>query len=160
MLADNLPAGGFADPQRIEVGATADCTLEVTAAYVDAFAVWSADDNPLHLDEAVGRQQGFPGRVAHGMVALGMLSRLIGTRLPGPGALWIGQETQFVAPIIVGDRLQARVTVLSVSRAARVVELSTEVVKSDSGTTVLRGKARVRIPQRPVLAAPNGTAAQ
>ena len=94
------------------------------------------------------RDCGFPGRVAHGMLALSTISRLIGTELPGPGSLWVAQDVQFAVPALVGDRLQASVTVQSISRATQLVVLATEVVKAGSGAVVLRGTAKVRIPER------------
>src|SRR5208282_857843 len=124
---------------RVQVGTSASCTLEVTEELVDTFACLSQDTNPLHLDAETARACGFPGRVAHGMLALSAISRLIGTRLPGPGSLWLSQEVQFAAPVLVGDRLEARVTVQTVSRAAQAVALATLVVNSQTGTVVLRG---------------------
>jgi acyl dehydratase len=138
----------FADIENLQSGDTAACELEVTAEHLEAFARLSLDCNPLHMDDAVAQEYGFPSRVVHGMVALAAISRLIGTQLPGPGSLWIAQDVQFAVPVLVGDRLEAQVTVQNVSRATQVVTLATEVVKSGSGAVVLRGTAKVRIPQR------------
>ena len=131
---------------QLTVGATAACELQVTRQCVDAFAAWSEDNNPLHMDDAFARECGFEGRVAHGMVALGAISRLIGTQLPGPGALWMSQQVDFVSPVLIGDCLVARVTITQRSQAARVVVLATEVAHKQSGVVVLRGAAKVRIP--------------
>jgi len=142
-----------ADLANVQVGDTAECELEVTPSYIDAFADWSHDDNPLHMDDSVAGEYGFPGRVAHGMVAMGMLSRLIGTRLPGPGALWIGQEAHFVTAIAAGDRLRARVTVQSVSRAAQVVVSGHRGRQAGLGR---RGAPRHRPCSHPAAIAENG----
>ena len=109
----------------IKVGDTASCEVTIDAQTVDTFASLSHDDNSLHMDDTFARERGFPGRVAHGMLALSTISRLIGTQLPGPGSLWISQELQFTTPVFIGERIEARVTVQSVSQAAQVVVLQT-----------------------------------
>lgn len=136
-----------ADLDRIAVGDTASCELAATAEAVAAVAALTGDDNPLHMEAGFAAGCGFLGRVAHGLLTLGAVSRLIGTQLPGPGSLWMSQTVDFVAPVHVGERLDVRVTVQMVSRAARVVVLATEATKVGSGEKVLRGTARVRIPQ-------------
>jgi acyl dehydratase len=139
----------WADITRIQVGDSASCEMTVTEKHVDAFARLSLDDNPLHMDDNVAHEYGFPRRVAHGLLALSAISRLIGTQLPGPGALWLSQDVQFAAPVLVGDKLEARVTVQQISVAAQAVVLRTEAANLDSGAVVLRGTARVRIIPRP-----------
>src|ERR1700730_17095742 len=94
----------WADINTIENGATASCQLVVTEQDIETFAKMSQDDNPLHMDAGAAQAFGFPNRVAHGMLALAAISRLIGTRLPGPGSLWLSQQLQFVAPVFAGDR--------------------------------------------------------
>jgi 3-hydroxybutyryl-CoA dehydratase len=136
----------WADVSKLKIGDTASCDLVVYERSLAAFAELSGDDNPLHMNENVARNLGFPRRVAHGMLALSAISRLIGTQLPGPGSLWVSQELKFPAPALVGDALLARVTVERVSLAAGLVKLQTEVRKRDSDTIVLSGTATVRIP--------------
>jgi 3-hydroxybutyryl-CoA dehydratase len=136
----------WADISRLKIGDTAACDFVVEERGVAAFAELSGDDNPLHMDEKVAQNLGFPRRVAHGMLALSAISRLIGTQLPGPGSLWISQELKFPAPVLVGDALVAQVTVEQVSLAAGLVKLRTEVRKTISNTIVLSGTATVRIP--------------
>lgn len=138
----------WADINKLAVGDTASCELVVTEQHVEAFAGLSEDTNPLHMDTSVAREYGFPRRVAHGMLALGAISRLVGTRLPGPGALWLSQEVQFAAPVLVGDHLKAQVTVQQISKAAQIVVLRTEVVNTDTGAVALLGSAKVKILQR------------
>ncbi|MFL5733356.1 MAG: MaoC family dehydratase [Chloroflexia bacterium] len=138
----------WADVDKIQVGDTASCVMTVTAEQVDTFARLSLDDNMIHMDDAAGRAAGFPGRIAHGMLALSAISRLIGTQLPGHGSLWMSQDVQFAAPVLIGDRVEARVTVEQVSRAAQAVVLRTEAMNPDTGAVILRGTARVRVPPR------------
>jgi 3-oxoacyl-[acyl-carrier protein] reductase len=132
----------------IRVGDSASCELMVTPEVIEAFVAFSGDDNDLHVNADFARAQGFADRVAHGMIALSMISRLIGTRLPGDGALWLSQELQFVEAVVPGDHLRATVVVEKYSAAAGSVILRTEVVKIDPERVVLRGRAGVRMAGR------------
>ncbi len=143
-----MPLSVEADFSRIQLGDTASCEMTVTEEQVDAFARLSLDDNPLHMDDSAAHEYGFPRRVAHGMLALSAISRLIGTALPGPGALWLSQDVQFATPVFVGDTLEATVTVQQLSAGARVVVLATEARNLSTGGMVLRGTAKVRVPPR------------
>lgn len=134
------------DLSDLQIGTSASCTLTVTEREVDAFARLSFDDNELHMNPEFAVECGFPGRVAHGMIALAMISRLIGTQLPGHGSLWMSQETHFTEPVMLGDRLEARVTVEKISWAAAVIQLHTEVLNVETQQPVLRGTGKVRIP--------------
>lgn len=143
-----MSSADWADFSKIQVGDTASCEVTVTEEDVDTFARLSLDDNSLHMDEAVAQSYGFQRRVAHGMLALSAISRLIGTQLPGHGSLWLSQDLQFATPVFVGDTFEARVTVQQLSAAAQVVVLSTEATNLTTGSPVLRGTAKVRIPSR------------
>ena len=134
-----------ADIENIHVGDSASCDVLISDRRVDEFAMFFQDTNPLHMDAEVAREYGFVGRVAHGLFSLGAISQLIGTKLPGPGSLWVSQELQFVAPVLMGDCITARVTVEQLSRAAGLVVLRTEVVNAESGKVVMRGVAKVKI---------------
>ena len=140
-----MPLALWADFSKIQVGDTASCEVTVTEEDVDAFARLSQDDNALHMDDSVAREYGFPRRVAHGMLALSAISRLIGTQLPGHGALWLSQDVQFTTPVFVGDTFEAKVTVQQLSMGAQVVVLSTEARNLTTGGVVLRGTAKVRV---------------
>jgi acyl dehydratase len=137
----------LANIDTIEVGDHASCRMTVTESLVDAFADVCLDDNSLHMDNGFAQTLGFRGRVAHGLVALSAISRLIGTQLPGHGSLWVSQDIQFVAPVFIGDTLEVRVTVEKVSAAARLVELAVVAIHCDTRDILVRGRARVRVPR-------------
>jgi acyl dehydratase len=135
------------DIASIQVGAVATCDLTLTEEDVITFARLSHDTNPLHIDADAARELGFERPVAHGLLSLGAISRLIGTELPGPGALWVSQDVQFLTPVLVGDLLTARVEVTQVSRAAGIVVLRTEVLNHNSKARALVGTAKVKVLQ-------------
>jgi acyl dehydratase len=135
------------DISAIQVGCVATCAFTLTEEDVISFARLSQDTNPLHIDPVAAREFGFPRPVAHGLLTLGGISRLIGTELPGPGALWVSQDVQFLTPVLVGDQLSARVEVMKVSKAAGIVVLRTEVLNRNSNTRALIGTAKVKVLQ-------------
>lgn len=113
----------------------------ISAADVDAFAAASGDDNPLHMDDAYARSQGFRGRVVHGMLLGAWLSRMLGTLFPGPGVLWLAQSIRFARAVYVGDTVEVVVRVTHKSEALRALVLDTTVIGPE-GQAVLSGEAR------------------
>jgi acyl dehydratase len=107
---------------------------------VAAFARLSGDENPIHLDDGVARQAGFPGTIVHGALVMGLFSRLLGTRLPGPGTIYLGQEVRFMKPVLPGVVVTAHVEVLTVREDKPVIVLRTW---AEAGDTVMDGTATV-----------------
>ena len=131
----------------ISVGQSEVLTRTVSDADVVAFAAVTGDDNPVHLDEAFASATQFGGRIAHGMLSAGYISAVIGTRLPGPGAIYVGQTLRFKRPVRIGDTVSTRVEVIRIDEDRRRVELST--VCTVNGKTVLEGEAEVMVARRP-----------
>ena len=130
----------------LEVGMTEEIVRTVTEAQVLQFADASTDHNPLHVDEAYARSTAFRGRIAHGLLPASFVSAVVGTRLPGAGALYLEQTLSFHRPTRIGDTVTARVRVKSVDRdTARVVLETTALV---NGEIALKGEAVVRVPRR------------
>ena len=128
-------------------GQSAELTRVATAAVVEAFAELSGDTNPLHLDEAYARTTSFGQRIAHGMLAAAYISAVLGTKLPGPGAIYLSQNLRFRRPIRLGDPVTARVTVKALDARRGHATLST--VCDVNGKTAVDGEAIVMVPRRP-----------
>jgi len=128
----------------IAVGDETRLTRRFTAEAVDAFARVSGDDNPLHVDEAFAAKTRFGKRVAHGMLSAAYLSSIIGTRLPGAGALWFQQEFDFLVPVLVDDEVEFVVTIAHKSEATRTLVIGV-VGTNQHGTLVLKGQGRVMV---------------
>ena len=79
----------------LEVGQSAELTRTVQDGDLTTFAAVTGDDNPLHLDEAYAAATPFKGRIAHGMLSAGYISAVLGTKLPGPGAIYVSQSLSF-----------------------------------------------------------------
>ncbi|QKJ65421.1 MaoC family dehydratase [Deefgea piscis] len=131
---------------QIAVGDSDEFRKTLTETDVVLFAGLSGDNNPMHIDEEFASQTPFAGRIAHGMLTASLISTVIGTKLPGPGCIYMGQNLRFVKPVRIGDTVTARVTVLEVLLDKQRVKLLTECwVK---GEVVLTGDALVWVPDQ------------
>ncbi|MDQ2861428.1 MAG: MaoC family dehydratase [Pseudomonadota bacterium] len=130
----------------LAVGQAAELTRTVAAADLDAFAAITGDDNPLHLDEVYAATTPFKGRIAHGMLAAGYISAVIGVKLPGPGAIYISQTLRFRRPVRIGDAVTARVEITALDQTRSRATLAT--VCRVNGKVVVEGEAEVMVPRR------------
>ena len=118
----------------------------VKSSDVVGFAEITGDRNPIHLSEHFAAKTPFKGRIAHGLYTAGLISAVIGTRLPGPGAIYISQTLRFLAPVKIGDTVDATVEVVDLNEQRQRATLSCQC---KVGTTlVLEGEAIVKVPRR------------
>jgi 3-hydroxybutyryl-CoA dehydratase len=130
----------------LKVGMRATYVKTVTEFDVIAFAGLSGDKNPIHLDEAYARKTRFGGRIAHGMLSAALLSAVLGTRLPGPGAVYMSQTLFFRAPVRLGAEVTASVEIVELIPAKSRVRLACAcTVGAD---TVIDGEALMFVPKR------------
>ncbi len=130
--------------ETIQVGDEAEISRVVSAADVDTFARLTGDTNPLHVDESFAAQTSFKQPVVHGMLTASFISTIIGTVLPGAGALWFEQHIKFLAPVRVGEQIRVWVRVNHKSVAQRVIVLET-VVFGEDGRRVIEGEGKVKV---------------
>ena len=130
----------------LSLGQSAEISHLVTDADVRAFADVSGDNNPVHLDEAYAAGTPFKTRIAHGMLSAGYISAMLGTRLPGPGAIYISQSMNFKRPVRIGDEVITRATVTAIDAERARVTLAT--VCEVAGKPVLEGEAVVMVARR------------
>ena len=130
----------------LELGMSASASRTVSEADILMFAGVSGDTNPVHLDQEFAASTMFGGRIAHGMLSAGLISAVFGTRLPGPGSIYLSQTLKFKAPVKIGDTVVARVTVKELKTEKRRAVFST--VCSVGSTVVLEGEAELLIPAR------------
>jgi 3-hydroxybutyryl-CoA dehydratase len=129
------------------VGQSAELVRVVGTADIEAFAAVSGDDNPVHLDDAYAATTAFGERIAHGMLSASYISAILGTKLPGPGAIYLSQTLRFRRPVKVGDQVTARATIAALDEAKGRVTF--ETVCEVGGKAVLEGEAVVIAPRRP-----------
>jgi 3-hydroxybutyryl-CoA dehydratase len=130
----------------LRLGQSAVFAKTVTEADIVLFAGVTGDQNPVHLNEDFAAGTVFKGRVAHGMLSVGFISAAIGTRLPGPGCIYLSQTLRFRAPVRAGDTVTARVTVSEIMLERKRAVLQT--VCSVRDTVVIEGEATVLVPSR------------
>ena len=130
----------------IKIGDEAQLTRTLQKEDIDLFAVLSGDANPTHVDDEFARTDSFHRVVAHGMWGGALISAVLGTELPGPGAVYVSQSLKFRAPVRVGDTVQVRATVKEIIAAKGRVIL--ETVCSVGDTVVLEGEAHVLVGSR------------
>jgi len=131
----------------LSVGMTSIFAKTVTEADIVMFAGVSGDTNPVHINQLFAEGTMFKGRIAHGMLAASFISTVVGTRLPGPGCIYINQSLRFRAPVKAGDTVVARATVKEILPERRWVVLTT--VCSVGETVVIDGEATMMVANRP-----------
>ena len=129
----------------IAIGDSAGIERTLTQQDIQLFAILSGDVNPQHVDPAFAASSRFQGVVAHGMWSGALISAVLGTRLPGPGTIYLDQALHFRAPVRIGDRLAITVSVTGKDPASRRVTLACTCTNQD-GTTVIDGEAQVIAP--------------
>jgi len=131
----------------LSVGMTETHSKTVKSSDVVGFAEITGDRNPIHLSEHFAAKTPFKGRIAHGLYTAGLISAVIGTRLPGPGAIYISQTLKFLAPVKIGDTVDATVEVVELIEPRQRARLACRCKVGK--TLVLEGEAIVKIPPRP-----------
>jgi len=144
-MIQSHPSGGYI-LEELSVGMTAEKLVTVTEERISQFAEASDDFNPVHMDEAFAARTAYRGRIAHGLLSASFGSAVVGTILPGAGAIYLGQTLNFHKPVRIGDVALARVTVAMIDEAAARVVLRCEI--EVDGALVMDGEATVRVPRR------------
>lgn len=132
----------------IEVGDQGTYSRTVTERDIVLFGETSGDVNPVHFDQAYAAKTIFKGRIAHGLWSAGLISTCIGTVMPGPGSIYLGQTLEFKLPARFGDILTAVVTVSEKIDAKKLLIIDC-VVSNQNGEVVVSGEARVMPPRKP-----------
>lgn len=115
----------------IEVGQRARMRKTITEADVVLFACVTGDANPLHTDEMTARDSRFGRRIAHGMLAAGLISAVLGMQMPGPGTIYLKQTLNFMNPIYINDTVTTQVEVTSVREDKPIATLRTWITNQD-----------------------------
>ncbi|WP_431302372.1 MaoC family dehydratase [Sediminicoccus sp. BL-A-41-H5] len=130
----------------LSVGQSASFGKTITEADILLFAGVSGDTNPVHINAEVAAASMFKERIAHGMLSASLISTVLGTRLPGAGTIYLGQNLKFRAPVKIGETVTATVTVTALDAVKKRVTLST--VCTVAGKPVIDGEATVMVPSR------------
>ena len=129
-----------------EIGQNANFDFHVTSDVIDKFAEFSGDYNQLHMSDDFSKNSGYGKRVAHGMIGMSLVSRLIGMYLPGEGSLWTDHSIKFTAPVRIDDKLNIMGTVTSFNKLRMILKLDVKITNQNN-QPVLIGSFTVQIPE-------------
>ena len=118
------------------VGEQASLSKTVTDSDVATFAELIGDHNPIHTDDEYARNSRFGRRVAHGIFTGGLISAVLGNHLPGPGAIYLSQQLEFLAPVFIGDTITAVVEVTSWRPEKRIITFKTDAYNQEEKQVV------------------------
>lgn len=129
---------------KLKIGDKAILSKAFVEKEVELFAEISTDDNPIHLDQKYAVGTVFGQRIVHGLLVSSLFSGLIGGKLPGHGAVYLGQSLSFKAPVYINEDVEVSVEVIKVREDKPIITLRTLCVKSD-GTVAIEGEAVVKV---------------
>ena len=132
--------------EHFQIGQSASFTKTVTESDVTTFAGLIGDFNPIHVDAEYARKSRFGRRVAHGMFTGGLISAVLGNKLPGPGSIYLSQQIEFLAPVFIGDTITATVEVTSWRQDKRILTLKTDCYNQER-KQVVTGQAVLLVDQ-------------
>lgn len=130
----------------LRVGQKASFGKTITESDIVLFAAVTGDTNPMHLNAEYAKDTIFGERIAHGMLAAGLITKVLGTQLPGPGTIYLSQSLKFRAPVRIGQTVTATVEVVALHPERHRATLRTVCVVE--GEPVLEGEAYVSVPAR------------
>ncbi|MBN8925332.1 MAG: MaoC family dehydratase [Rhodospirillales bacterium] len=130
----------------LTIGQSASLAKTITDADILMYSAVSLDTNPVHINAEAAAQSIFGERIAHGMLSAGLISALLGTRLPGPGTLYLKQSLRFAAPVRIGDTVTATVEITALTPEKKRATLRTVCMVKE--TVVIEGEAYVQVPSR------------
>ncbi len=133
----------------INVGDSASLVRTLSMEDIQLFAVMSGDVNPAHVDEEYARSEMFQKIIGHGMWGGALISTVLGTKLPGPGTIYLGQTLRFRRPVGIGDTITTSVTAVSKNEEKYRITFECRCVNQE-GEAVIKGTAEVIAPREKV----------
>ena len=130
----------------LSVGMSASYAKTITETDIVLFAGISGDVNPVHLNQEFASDTMFEGRIAHGMLTASFISTVLGTKLPGPGCIYLRQDLRFLAPVQPGDTVHAQITITEIDAERKRVYAHTVCRVGD--VLVVEGDATLFVPER------------
>ena len=124
----------------LKIGDSAQISKTITEKDITEFAKVNGDFNPVHLDQAYAEKTIFKGRIAHGLLSVGLLSNVLGNILPGQGTIYLSQEVKFLVPVKIGDTITAKVEVMELNPEKNRAKFRTTCVNQE-GQIVVDGTA-------------------
>jgi 3-hydroxybutyryl-CoA dehydratase len=130
----------------LKIGMTATYSQTITDVDIKSFAEISGDNNPVHLDGEFAAESQFGTRIAHGFLSASFFSALFGTKIPGPGCVYVSQNLKFLRPVYLNDTVTATVTIKKIDKDKRRVFFDTFCTIKNK--KVISGEAELYLPSR------------
>ena len=128
----------------LSIGMSAKSVHKITDEKIRAFAAVSGDNNPIHLDDEFAKNSPFKKRIAHGALVSSFFSSLFATELPGPGSIYVSQNTKFRKPVFINDKVEAVIEITDIDLDRKRVYFKTYCLVGN--TEVLNGTAEIYLP--------------
>jgi 3-hydroxybutyryl-CoA dehydratase len=135
-------------PVMLKVGMVESYEQTITDADIKSFAGISGDNNPVHMSDEYAESSRFKKRIAHGLLSASFFSALFGTKIPGPGCVYVSQNLNFRRPVYIGDTVKATVEIVKVDEAKSRVFFKT--ICTVRGRVVITGEAEILVPESTV----------
>ena len=130
--------------EELQIGMSDSTTKVITEQDILTFAELSTDKNPLHIDPVAASKGMFGKQIAHGMLVASLISAVLGTKMPGEGSVYLGQELKFKRPVFIGDTIEAKAEVIELREEKHIVILKTTCTNQD-GVVVIDGFATILV---------------
>ena len=130
------------DYRDLKIGMQDSITKTITETDIILYSGISLDINPVHINENYAAETFFKKRIAHGMLSAGLISAVLGTKLPGEGSIYLEQSLKFVKPVFINDTITASTEVIELNNEKNIVVLST-ICKNQKDEIVLEGQAKI-----------------
>ena len=127
----------------LKIGQEANYEKKILEKDIMDFSSITGDCNPVHIDEKFAKHTFFKKRIAHGFLSASLISTVIATKLPGPGSVYLNQTLKFLAPVFIGDLVNAKVKVSEINLEKNRINLLTECFISDK--RILTGNAEILV---------------
>jgi len=126
------------------IGQSEEYIKKFTEEDVELYAKITGDYNYVHMDEEKAKKSFFKGRIVHGQLVGGMISALLGTKLPGGGNIYLKQSFEFLKPVRIGDHIKAKVIITEIDEKKKILVLDTFCI-NEQEEIVLKGQAKVLV---------------
>jgi len=127
---------------KYSIGMKASISKTITEADIILFSGISMDINSVHLNEEYAKNTIFNKRIAHGILVAGLISAVLGTKLPGEGSIYLGQTLEFLKPVYIGDTISAEVEIIGIVENKSIYILKT-ICKNQKDEIVIKGEAKI-----------------
>ena len=126
----------------LRIGMFEEVVKTITEADIVNYAGLSLDINPIHLNNEYAKDSIFKERIAHGMLTSGLISAVLGTKLPGEGSIYLSQTLKFISPVKIGDTITAKAEIIDINPEKKIITIKTTCINQNKNI-VIDGEAKV-----------------